>query len=91
MAVPFDRDRLEATGKPQTVSAGGMFNQFSGEAQYAVSPSGTLVYAPGGPLGLLERTITLIDRRGTATSVAAPERSDAEPGSSLPMDVLRSR
>ena len=79
MAVPFDPDRLEATGKPQTVAAGGMFNQFSGEARYAVSPAGTLVYAPGGPLGLLGRTITLMDRRGTPASVAAPERFYAEP------------
>jgi eukaryotic-like serine/threonine-protein kinase len=79
MAVPFDADRLEVTGRPVTVTAGGMVNRFSAEAQYAVSPAGTLVYAPGGPLGLQGRTITLIDRHGTPTSVSAPERFYAEP------------
>src|SRR5262249_23314964 len=64
MAVPFDPERVEITGKPRTVAAGGMFNQFSAEAQYGVSPSGTLVYAPGGPLVLHNRTVTVIDRHG---------------------------
>jgi serine/threonine-protein kinase len=79
MAVPFDPDRLEVTGKPRTVAAGGQFNHFSGEALYAVSPAGTLVYAPGGPVAVGNLSLVLLDRRGTMAPLAAPPRFYAEP------------
>jgi WD40 repeat protein len=79
MAVPFDAERLVTTGKPRTVTAGGLFNQFSAEALFAVSPSGTFVYAPDGPVARTERRITFFDRRGTETTLTAPANFYADP------------
>ena len=46
-AVPFDVDRLEASGPPVRVVEGIASSSLSGGAQFDVSPSGTLVYLPG--------------------------------------------
>ena len=55
MAVPFDAKRGRATGKPAPVVTGIRSEGGPGEAQFALSDEGTLVYAPGldGSLGRL--------------------------------------
>ena len=47
VAMPFDLDRLEATGPPVRVIDGIMSSSLSGGAQFDVSPAGTLVYLTG--------------------------------------------
>jgi hypothetical protein len=63
MAVPFDAQRLRATGKPTPVAADVRSEGGRSEAQFALSDEGTLVYAPGldGSLG----TFVWSDQRGT--------------------------
>jgi hypothetical protein len=46
-AAPFDIDQLEVTRPPVPVLEGVTSNELTGAAQFAVSPSGTLVYLPG--------------------------------------------
>jgi len=65
-AVPFDPDRLELKGSPVQVLDGGMFVESWGLMTLAVSQSGTLVYAPGGPVLGDSNSILLYDRKGHA-------------------------
>jgi len=55
MAVPFDPKRARATGKPTPVVTAIRSEGGPGEAQFALSDEGTLVYVPGldGSLGRL--------------------------------------
>jgi hypothetical protein len=46
-AVPFDLDRLEVTGQPIPALEGMKADAGAGDAQFAVSTTGTLVYVPG--------------------------------------------
>jgi serine/threonine-protein kinase len=63
MAVPFDPKRRRATGKPTPVVTDIRSEGGPGEAQFALSDEGTLVYAPGldGSLG----TLVWSNQRGT--------------------------
>ena len=63
MAVPFDPERGRATGKPAPVVTDVRSEGGPGEAQFALSDEGTLVYAPGldGTIG----TLVWSDQRGT--------------------------
>jgi len=66
VAMPFDLDRLEATGPPVRVIDGIKSNSLSGGAQFDVSPAGTLVYLTGPPAdGALE--MDWMDRAGRTT------------------------
>jgi dipeptidyl aminopeptidase/acylaminoacyl peptidase len=78
MAVAFDTGRLSTSGQPSGVIAGGLFDPVAGVASFALSRTGTLVYAPGGPV-LGERSIGWLDRRGVLTPIQAPRRQYAEP------------
>ena len=73
MAVPFDTQRLVVTGQPVAVTQGGMFDTFTGNAYFAFSRTGTLAYAPGGPVKH-ESMLVWIDRRGMSTSMQLPPR-----------------
>ena len=48
-ALPFDLDRLEATGAAVPVVAGVEFNPGNGGAQFSLSEGGDLAYIPGSP------------------------------------------
>ena len=48
-ALPFDLDRLEATGAAVPVVAGVQFNPGNGGAQFSLSEGGDLAYIPGSP------------------------------------------
>lgn len=55
-----------------------MFDPAAGAAYFALSRTGVLVYAPGGPQ-LKDRTLVWIDRRGTVAPIPVPKRFYAEP------------
>lgn len=56
MAVPFDVDRLEVTGRPRSVVSGIATSHVWGNAQFALSNTGTLVYAVGTPEDYFSKT-----------------------------------
>jgi serine/threonine-protein kinase len=62
-AVPFDLDRLEVTGAPVQVLEGVATDPKNGNAGFAISSEGTLVYAPGGAMGVHHRLVWA-DRQG---------------------------
>jgi serine/threonine-protein kinase len=64
-AVPFALDRLAVTGPAVPVLDGLFFYASAGFAHYAVSPTGSLVYAPL-ELRDLERELVVVDRKGAA-------------------------
>ncbi|HET9402301.1 MAG TPA: protein kinase, partial [Candidatus Acidoferrales bacterium] len=64
-AAPFDAERLEITGTPIPVVEGVSTTSATGSAEYALSPSGTLVYVPGRDLGA-GQYIVWIDKDGKA-------------------------
>ena len=72
-AVRFDARRLEAIGDPvpvvEQVSTSAL-----GEANFAVSASGTLVYVPANTsvLPLAPRSLIWVNRHGTETATKAP-------------------
>ncbi len=77
MAVRFDLDRLKVIGQPfvllenvmQGFSTGEWFH--TGAGQFAVSDTGTLVYAPGGVVPDPTGSLVWVDRRGTEEPVTA--------------------
>ena len=80
MAAPFDAARLELTGGAVAVLDGMMqaVNNTataadSGAAQYATAPSGTLVYADGGPSPTRPRALASVTRTGVAERLSVPE------------------
>lgn len=78
MAAPFDEDRKEVLGRPVPVVADVMQAMNfpssaydSAAAQYAVSRTGTLVYARGGILPDRRNALVWIDRAGNEIPVGA--------------------
>jgi serine/threonine-protein kinase len=71
MAVPFDLKRLEVTGAPAPLVEGVHVVTNVGEASFAVSPTGFLIYAPGPPVAAGERTLAWVDRQGHEQPIAA--------------------
>jgi serine/threonine-protein kinase len=69
LAVNFDLDTLTATGTPVSVIEG-MGRTWSGDADYAASDNGTLLYAPdtGVRSG---RVFAMVDRTGHAQPITA--------------------
>jgi hypothetical protein len=74
MAAPFDLDSLSVTGRAVRVASGVLAETGSGAAQYDVSPTGTLAYAPGGARAHARRLVR-VDRSGTARAVREDVRS----------------
>ncbi len=70
LALPFDLNRLQATGPPVAVLDGVMMLQNFGNAHFAISKNGSLVYAPGG-LWAPQQTLVWVDRDGTARPLPA--------------------
>jgi eukaryotic-like serine/threonine-protein kinase len=73
-AVPFDEDRLAVTGEAFPVLEDVMTFP-TGSANFALSPGGSLVYAPSGRATVTPRTLVWVDRKGTETPLNAPPRS----------------
>ncbi len=83
-AAPFDLDALEVVGPARATGAAVVhavrtpsFRTNNGSAQYAVSPSGSLVYAEGGTFPSMVRPVAWFDATEGMTEI------DLEPGSSL--------
>jgi serine/threonine-protein kinase len=79
MAVPFDVNRLEATGDPVVVledvmhGEGGANSGLNvGAAQFRVSTSGSLAYVPGGIYPEGESSLVWVDQRGEAEPLPLP-------------------
>jgi serine/threonine protein kinase/Tol biopolymer transport system component len=86
-AVPFDPVSIETTGPPLPVEEGGMLNPLSGDANYSVSNTGTLVYAPLGSFSGLDASIIWIDRAGRTSPLL--DSSQAYANCSLSPDGRR--
>jgi serine/threonine protein kinase len=72
LGVPFDPDRLEASGGPVPIVEG-VFRTFG--PQYAISDSGTLAYIPGtSGAGTPGRTLVWVDRQGKEEPLTAPPK-----------------
>jgi eukaryotic-like serine/threonine-protein kinase len=84
--APFDLSRLAVTGPAVPVLEGVLHStgsgspaRNSGAAQFAVSPSGTLVFARGGAQPLSRTRPVWLDRRGQAEPLKLPEGYYARP------------
>ncbi len=69
-AMPFDRQRLTATGTAGRVIDGMRSNSARGAAQFAVSEMGTLAYLPGRNT-YDARTMVWVDRAGAIAALRA--------------------
>jgi serine/threonine-protein kinase len=78
LAVRFDPNRLNVTGPPVTVIEDVLMSRNTGAANFDVSASGDLVYAPGGCEGGA-RTLHWVDRGGHAEALPLPARSYLHP------------
>jgi serine/threonine-protein kinase len=70
MAVPFDLQRLAATGGAVPAVEGVLQSPSSGAAQYSFSTTGSLVYASGG-LHATQRRFVWVDRKGVEQALPA--------------------
>ena len=77
LAVPFDVDRLRATGAPVPVVEGVQVSRFG--AQFAVSSDGTLVYKPGRAMQADEGELVWVDRQGAARPLTESQGTSGEP------------
>jgi serine/threonine-protein kinase len=75
-AIRFDLDTLEVSGAPFLVADDVVTSDGWGEAQYAVSDAGTLVYVPGGP-EIYKFTVYWLDPDGEAEALPLPSRDYA--------------
>jgi serine/threonine-protein kinase len=80
MAVPFDAQRVQVNGPPVAILDGVMQSSNmsngvieSGMGQYAISDSGTLLYASGGIYPMASGFLFRVDRKGVATQLNAPK------------------
>jgi serine/threonine-protein kinase len=73
-AVAFDLDRLETIGEPAVVVSN-IATRGTGATDFAVSKTGTLVYAPGSADVEARRSLVWVDRRGAETPLPTPNRS----------------
>jgi serine/threonine protein kinase/Tol biopolymer transport system component len=74
MAVPFDPQRFAVTGTAVPVVEGVLQSPVSGAAQYSFSPTGSLVYVPGG-VQSNQSKLVWVSRNGAEQPLAAPERA----------------
>ena len=78
LAVPFDLARLQVTGTPVPVLEGVATASYMGSAQFGLSHTGLLVYAPGGALHE-KNSLVWVDRQGKAQPLPAPPHPYAFP------------
>jgi Tol biopolymer transport system component len=72
VAVPFDVERLQVTGRQVPIMEGVMTNSL-GAAHFTFSSTGSLIYVPGG-LMTSPKAVLWVDRKGGVTEVT---RTDA--------------
>jgi len=76
--VGFDAKRLEITGAPVPVVDGVMTGASNGDANFAVSNNGTLIFRPG-TLSAYPRNLVWMDRSGKATNITEEEKPYSSP------------
>jgi len=74
MAVPFDPQRLLATGAAVPVVDGVLQSPVTGAAHYSISNTGSLAYVPGGVASAQVRLVW-VNRNGVEQPLAAPMRA----------------
>src|SRR5579864_6838001 len=74
MAVPFNPQRLTATGTAVPVVEGIMQSTLTGAAQYSISARGSLVYVSGSVQSVQSRLVW-VSRSGIEQPLAAPARA----------------
>ena len=72
MVVPFDPITLQVKGEPVPMVEGVTENSAVGSGQYAVSATGSLIYASGSA-GARLRELVLVDRTGAARVLGPPK------------------
>jgi len=93
MAVPFDSARVQVTGDAVPVVQGVLQSSTGrGAAQYSVSATGSLVYAPGR-LQTAQTRLVFVDRTGTEHVLGTPARVYNQPrlspdGRRIAVDVV---
>ncbi|MEX0736081.1 MAG: protein kinase [Bacteroidota bacterium] len=75
LAVPFDPSSLAILGQPISIEKGGWLNRASGDAYFAFSRQGTLVFSPSDPATFDNVLISWIDRNGTIRPLIDSARS----------------
>ena len=78
MAVPFDPQRLEATGAAVPVVEGVLESPGSGAAQYSFSATGSLIYVPGG-VQATRAGLVWVNRLGAEQPLAVPTHGYRNP------------
>jgi serine/threonine-protein kinase len=78
MAVPFDAQRLEVTGKAVALVQGVLMEARDGSAQYSISRNGTLVYVPSNVTST-DRKLVWVGRDGSAEPLKAPAKAYEHP------------
>jgi len=73
MGAPIDIRRRKILAEPVVVAEGIATDSMMGVAQFAVSESGVIVYAPGADRGLGK--LVAVDRSGRVQDLRAPERN----------------
>jgi serine/threonine protein kinase/Tol biopolymer transport system component len=79
MAVPFDVNRQQTTGPPVPIVEGVRGRSATGEAGFAVSGTGFLIYAPGVTTTGGLRTLVWVDRNGREEPIGVPPRTYSLP------------
>jgi eukaryotic-like serine/threonine-protein kinase len=84
LAIPFDTGTLEVRGAPVPVLEGVARSTQpvtrGGFGQFAVSNTGSLVYVPGSPSGVVEsKLLALADRSGSVNPLDAPPQAYVHP------------
>jgi len=74
MAVPFDPQRLSATGAALPVIEGVLQSPATGAAQYSFSSTGSLVYVSGG-VQATQLSLVWVNRNGAEQPLSAPARA----------------
>jgi serine/threonine protein kinase/Tol biopolymer transport system component len=77
-AAPFDPATLSITGRAVPVLHDVYENAVDGTAQFAISATGSLAYAPGGEVAGARRVVW-VDRRGQEEALPLPPRSYLHP------------
>jgi eukaryotic-like serine/threonine-protein kinase len=78
LAVAFDPDKLQVTGRPFPVVDGVFMSANTGMAAFSISSDGRLAYA-AGPVERGARLPVWVDRKGRAAALPLPPRSYLHP------------
>ena len=72
LAARFDPQQMSLIGEPMPVTQGIIAESWAADGQFAISSSGTLVYAPGGRI-CEGRQLVRLDSQGEMTPIHAPD------------------